>query len=69
MLVEEDGGLSRKPSTSSQASTGSYVLRPLVQDIPLSTEEHTTEAQLTCVELSGQSSQVMFALWSPMKRY
>ena len=33
------------------ASTGSYLLRPLVQDIPLSTEEHTADARITCVEL------------------
>ena len=57
MSVEEDGGLSQKPSTSAQASTGSYILRPLVQDIPLSTDEYTTENQITCVELSGQSPQ------------
>ena len=62
MSVVEDGGLSQKPSTTSSSSTGSYVLRPLLQDIPLSTDEHTTEAQITCVELSGQSSHGLFAL-------
>lgn len=62
MSVEEDGGLSQKPSTSSPAPTGSYVLRSLVQDIPLSTDEYTTEGRITCVELSGQSSRVCFLI-------
>ena len=40
----EEGG-------SRKAYTGSYILRPLVQDIPLSVEEHTAEAHITTVEL------------------
>ena len=55
MSVEEGGGGSKKPGNGSSASTGAYVLKPLVQDIPLSTEEHTAETQITCVELCGQS--------------
>lgn len=43
--------ISYRPGGNGRASTGSYVLRPLVQDIPLSTEEHTAEARITCVEL------------------
>lgn len=43
--------ISYRPGDDGRASTGSYVLRPLVQDIPLSTEEHTAEARITCVEL------------------
>ena len=31
--------------------TGSYILRRLVQDIPLSAEESSVEARITCVEL------------------
>jgi len=46
-MAGEDGG----PGPAKSASTSSYVLRPLVQDIPLSAEEHTVEAQITCVEL------------------
>ena len=34
-----------------RTATSSYVLRSLVQDIPLSTEEHTAQACITCVEL------------------
>lgn len=40
-----------KHGNEGRASTGSYVLKPLVQDIPLSTEENTIEARITCVEL------------------
>ena len=36
---------------SPKACRGSYTLRPLVQDIPLSVEEHTAEAHITTVEL------------------
>ena len=47
IMAGEEGG----PGPAKSAFTGSYVLRPLVQDIPLSAEEHTVEAQITCVEL------------------
>lgn len=43
-MEEDDGPI--KP-----ASTGSYVLRPVVKDIPLSVEDHEVEAHITCVEL------------------
>ncbi len=51
MSEEERRDLSHRPGNEGRASTGSYVLRPLVQDIPLSTEEHTAVAYITCVEL------------------
>ena len=51
MSEEERRDLSHRPGNKGRASTGSYVLRPLVQDIPLSTEEHTAVAYITCVEL------------------
>lgn len=34
-------------------STCSYVLRPLVKDVPLSAEEDADEISITCVELYG----------------
>ena len=46
-MVGEEGGL----QVINAGATGSYVLRPLVQDIPLSGDEHTTDARITCVEL------------------
>jgi len=55
MSEEEGGRLSAGRSSRPQASTGSYVLRPLVQDIPLSADEHTAEAQITCVELCDEN--------------
>ena len=38
-----------------QASTGTYVLRSLVHDVPLPTEESTAKAQITCVEMHGDN--------------
>ena len=55
MSEEQRGQISHRPGNKGRASTGSYVLRPLVQDIPLSTEEHTAEARITCVELCDEN--------------
>lgn len=55
MSEEERSGLSCMPRNQGRASTGSYVLRPLVQDIPLSTDEHTADARITCVELCNEN--------------
>jgi len=46
-MVGEEAG----PWPALSASICSYVLRPLVQDIPLSAEEPAVEAHITCVEL------------------
>ena len=51
-------GTSQRPAKGGRASTGSYVLRPLVQGIPLSTHEHTAEAYITCVELCDENLYV-----------
>lgn len=51
MTGEEPESSLQQSKSGSSASTGSYVLRPLVQNIPLSAEEHTADAQITCVEL------------------
>ncbi|CAF9923742.1 MAG: hypothetical protein ALECFALPRED_002536 [Alectoria fallacina] len=55
--MSEDGRsvLSHMPGNEGRASTSSYVLRPLVQNIPLSTEEHTAETRITCVELCNDN--------------
>ena len=51
MSEKQRSPISYRPGDNARATHGSYVLRPLVQDIPLSTEEHTAEARITCVEL------------------
>ena len=51
-------GTSQRSGNEGRASTGSYVLRPLVQDIPLSTHEHTAGAYITCVELCDENLYV-----------
>ena len=53
--VQQAGQISHPPSNKGRASTGSYVLKPLVRDIPLSTEEHTEDARITCVELFDEN--------------
>ncbi len=58
MLQAHRSDTSRRSGNEGRASTGSYVLRPLVQDIPLSTEEHTAEARITCVELCDENLYV-----------
>ncbi|KAF6238480.1 hypothetical protein HO173_003448 [Letharia columbiana] len=55
MSEEEQSGLFHGPGNDGRVSTGSYVLRPLVQDIPLSTEENTAQARITCVELCDEN--------------
>lgn len=54
MLEEERSALSHRSSHEGRPSTGSYVLRPLVQGIPLSTEEDTADARITCVDLCDE---------------
>ena len=54
-MEEQRSGISHPPGNERRASAGSYVLRPLVQDIPLSTEEHTVDARITCVELCDEN--------------
>ena len=55
MSQEQRGQVSHLPDNKEPASTGSYILKPLVQGIPLSTDEHTAEARITCVELCEEN--------------
>lgn len=56
MSEKERSGLSHRPGDEGRTFTGSYVLRPLVQNIPLSTEEsNTAEDCITCVELCDEN--------------
>ena len=55
MLEQERSVLPHRPGDAGRVLTGSYVLRPLVQDIPLSTEEHAADVQITCVELCDEN--------------
>lgn len=50
-MAGEEGG----PGLTKSPSAGSYVLRPLVQDIPLSAEDQSVEARITCVELCDEN--------------
>lgn len=56
MALEEEDGVSRKRKRKPSASTGPYILRPLVEEVPLSAEEDGTDIQINCVELWGQST-------------
>lgn len=55
MSEGERRGFPPRTGNEGRTSTGSYVLRPLVQDIPISAEEHTAEARITCVELCDEN--------------
>ena len=46
-MIGEEGGLEKVD----RGAIGSYVWRPIVQDIPLSGEENTADVRITCVEL------------------
>lgn len=53
MASEEEDGVTRRRKRKPSTSTGPYVLRPLVEDVPLSAEEDAADIQITCVELWG----------------
>lgn len=54
MAVEADSGVTDKSKKFS--SDGSYVLRTIVDSVPLASEVGSKIPQITCVELWGQSS-------------
>ena len=54
MASEEEIRVSRKRKRKPSSSTGPYILRSLVEDVPLTAEEDATDIQITCVELWGQ---------------
>lgn len=64
MASEEEDGVARKRKRKPSASTGPYILRPLVEDVPLSAEEDVTDIQITCVELWGQSAKPCYLFHS-----
>ena len=47
------GGDPEPPRPPKNVSCGSYILRKLVEDVPLSTDGEIQDAQITCVELCG----------------
>ena len=49
-MAEEQKPKERKPLDSSR----SYILRSLVEELPLSAEGQATDIHITCVELWGQ---------------
>ncbi|KAM0799669.1 putative TGF beta receptor associated protein 1 [Usnea florida] len=55
MLEQERSGHPHRPGDAGRLLTGSYVLRPLVEDIPLSTEGHAADVHITCVELCDEN--------------
>ena len=50
-MASKDGAEKKKQAP---IEDGSYVLRPLVKNIPLAPEENSKNPQITCVELWGQ---------------
>jgi len=54
MSEVEGTGSTHEEKSTAKTSTATYLLRPLVQDIQLSPEEHTEQAHITCVELCGE---------------
>ena len=54
--MEEEDELLQKQRGKAYNSVGPYVLRPLVDDIPLTTVEETGAVRITCVELWGMST-------------
>ena len=55
MSEQERCGHPHRPGGAGRLLTGSYVLRPLAEDIPLSTEEHAADVHITCVELCDEN--------------
>lgn len=47
------GGSPEAYQTYQNTQRGSYVLRKLVEEVPLSAHGEAQEAQITCVELCG----------------
>lgn len=54
MAIEAESQVSEKSKKAS--SYGSYVLRAIVDSVPLASEGGSKNPQITCVELWGQSS-------------
>ena len=54
IMAEEDEPLQRQRVEAPNA-TGPYVLRPLIEGIPLATVADTETVRITCVELWGMS--------------
>lgn len=50
----EDDPVSTRRKKRKLAQDGIYVLRPMVEDIPLAPEESSSATRITCVELWGQ---------------
>ena len=56
MALEGDSTPLRRPNN---ASRGSYVLRKLVDSVPLSADGEAQDARITCVELCGKSLEAL----------
>lgn len=54
MAVEAESKVT--DTTNKVSSDGSYVLRAIVDNVPLASEVGSKNPQITCVELWGQSS-------------
>ena len=52
---ESESELKDQHKRTKLASDGSYVLRPIVNNVPLASESSTKKPHITCVELWGQS--------------
>lgn len=54
MAIEAESGVADESKKA--YSDGSYVLRTIVESVPLASEAGSKNPQITCVELWGQSS-------------
>ena len=55
MLEQERSGHPHRPGDAGRVLAGSYLLRPLVENIQLSTEEHAADVHITCVEFCDEN--------------
>jgi hypothetical protein len=54
MAAEGDQNASRKRKRHALQETGPYILRTLVDELPIRAEEDDPAATITCVELWGE---------------
>lgn len=48
--------------------TGPYILRPLLEEVPLSTDGFESNVKINCVEYYGKYDNVPVAMWLSLKR-
>ncbi len=59
MAPEEEVGVSRKRRRKDVPETGPYILRTLVENVPLASEGDASDIEISCVELWGKLKHQM----------